>query len=469
MEALFDTSILSWNIKGAHNNNAKRNLKDLIRKHQPTFMEVLETHVPFAKLSVFWSNMGYIPVHIIEANGHSGGTWLLQHSASNIISTVLYSNLYSITFSISRGNATTAFTCIYVSPNHTQRPNIWNYLMNIGQTIDVPWMLIGDFNETLLPSDQRGGIYHHSRATLFSHFMNNSKLLELTTTCGHFTWHRTNNDIRILSKKLDRSIASVDWRVSFPEAFVEVLCRLHSDHNPLLIRFGGIPLARGPRPFHFEAAWIDHNDYADLVKSSWISQNHNITAALAKVQENSITFNQDVSGNIFKRKKHVENRLKGVQSYLERVDSYRHTLLEKELQQEYNHILFQEEMLWYQKSREQWVKFGDKNTSFFHAQTIIRRKRNRIHRLQLSNGIWTSDSSILQEEAQKYFKNFFCGHQHSPNNTFHEGAPPTIDDIEKLSLTKPITKNEVFTSLNSMKPYKAPDLDGFHCIFFKQY
>jgi hypothetical protein len=154
---------------------------------------------------------------------------------------------------------------------------------------------------------------------------------------------------------------------------------------------------------------------------------------------------------------------------LERVDSLRHTLLEKELQQEYNHILFQEEMLWFQKSREQWVKFGDKNTSFFHAQTIIRRKRNKIHKLQLPNGIWTSDSTTLQEEAQKYFKNLFYGNQHHHNRTFHEGAHPSINDIDKASLTKPITKNEVFAALNTMKPYKAPGPDGFHCIFFKQY
>jgi hypothetical protein len=121
--------------------------------------------------------------------------------------------------------------------------------------------------------------------------------------------------------------------MSFPEAFVEVLCRFLSDHNPLLFRFGGLPLARGPRPFRFKAAWIDHNDYAELVKNSWQSSNHSITASLNKVQEKSIIFNQEVFGNIFQRKKHIENRLKGIQNYLERVDSIRHALLEKELQQ----------------------------------------------------------------------------------------------------------------------------------------
>jgi exonuclease III len=81
MEALFDISILSWNIRGANNSNAKRQLKEIIRKFNPTFFVVLETHVPYARLSSFWMNNNYTPVHIIEANGHSGGIWLLHQSA----------------------------------------------------------------------------------------------------------------------------------------------------------------------------------------------------------------------------------------------------------------------------------------------------------------------------------------------------------------------------------------------------
>ena len=156
--------------------------------------------------------------------------------------------------------------------------------------------------------------------------------------------------------------------------------------------------------------------------------------------------------------------LKGVQNYLERVDSIRHTLLEKELQQEYSHILYQEEMLWYQKSREMWVKFGDKNNSFYHTQTIIRRKKNKIHSLHLPNGSWTSDCDILQD-----FKDFFTKTQPHQNRTYNIGNHPTIDDLGALSLTKPVTKVEVLDALNTMKPYKAPGPDGFRCIFFKQY
>lgn len=71
-----------------------------------------------------------------------------------------------------------------------------------------------------------------------------------------------------MAKKLDRALANLQWRLGFPEAFVEVLCRLHSNHNPLLLRLGGIPQPRGPKRFRFEAAWIMHKDYQEVVHSA---------------------------------------------------------------------------------------------------------------------------------------------------------------------------------------------------------
>jgi hypothetical protein len=187
MEALKDITILSWNIRGAQNNNARRHLKELMRKHNPALIAIYETHVPFSRLSSFWTNNGYTPIHIIEANGHSGGIWLLKHSAINITTNVIAHNPHSLTFPISRGSANTICTCIYASPNLSLRPSLWTHLVNINHSIADPWMLIGDFNETLLPSDQRGGVFHHNRAASFFNFMTFCNLPDLTTTGGWFT------------------------------------------------------------------------------------------------------------------------------------------------------------------------------------------------------------------------------------------------------------------------------------------
>ncbi|MCI08600.1 RNA-directed DNA polymerase (Reverse transcriptase), partial [Trifolium medium] len=177
-------------------------------------------------------------------------------------------------------------------------------------------------------------------------------------------------------------------------------------------------------------------------------------------------FNKDVFGNIFARKKEVEGRLRGIQRALENIDSANLMRIQKELLAEYDNILFQEETLWYQKSREQWIKLGSRNTSFFHAQSVIRRKRNKIHGIRLQNGDWCTDPDLMKSEALNYFKELFCSSQHVCNSN-NEDEVAFLDDTAITELARPVTKKEVYDALMSMKSYKAPGPDGFQPIFFK--
>lgn len=45
---------------------------------------------------------------------------------------------------------------------------------------------------------------------------------------------------------------------------------------------------------------------------------------------------------------------------------------------EYDAILKQEELDWFQQSRTKWIQDGDRNTRFQHLKTINIRKRNKI-------------------------------------------------------------------------------------------
>jgi hypothetical protein len=151
------------------------------------------------------------------------------------------------------------------------------------------------------------------------------------TIGGHFTWHRGHNDIHFSLRSLIE-VSKCGMTLGFSRGFCQsVFCKLHSNHNPLLIGFGGLPIVRGPKPFRFEAVRIDHIDYSILVERVWTSSNHITTIALNNVRQEYITF---------KRIRHIKSRPKEVQYYLERVDSLHHILLECDLWQEYNHIFF---------------------------------------------------------------------------------------------------------------------------------
>lgn len=96
-------------------------------------------------------------------------------------------------------------------------------------------------------------------------------------------------------------MANLDWQMAFPEGYVEVLCRMHSDHNPLLLRCGGLTPARGQRPSH-DVAWIMHDQYATVEEKSWNDEKGRPIQVLTKVKENFLIFNKEVFGSIVKKK-----------------------------------------------------------------------------------------------------------------------------------------------------------------------
>lgn len=87
-------------------------------------------------------------------------------------------------------------------------------------------------------------------------------------------------------------------------------------------------------------------------------------------------------------------------------------------------ILLQEEMLWIQKSRVEWLKFGDSNTRFFHTFTVIRRRRNKIHSLLDNKGVWVERKEELKNMAVEFFSKLFRSND-CRQSTFIMGTFPT--------------------------------------------
>ena len=72
-----------------------------------------------------------------------------------------------------------------------------------------------------------------------------------------------------------------------------------------------------------------------------------------------------------------------------------------------NESLLREEIMWNQRSRALWIKWGDRNTKFFHATASQRRRRNRIVGLQDLDGVWQEDQGRIESTILEYFANIF--------------------------------------------------------------
>ncbi|KAL4364167.1 hypothetical protein GQ457_04G022410 [Hibiscus cannabinus] len=130
-----------------------------------------------------------------------------------------------------------------------------------------------------------------------------------------------------------------------------------------------------------------------------------------------------------------------------------------------NGLLDQEELIWRQKSRSEWITHGDRNTTYFHRRAINRRQKSRIRALKLNNGEWITDDSTLKLEAVHFFSHLFSMEHNVPASfntraTF-QGIPPSLH----AGLDAVPTQQEIREALFDMAPLKSPGWDGLHAEF----
>jgi hypothetical protein len=77
---------------------------------------------------------------------------------------------------------------------------------------------------------------------------------------------------------------------------------------------------------------------------------------------------------------------------------------EEELQAELEERKKQEEIMWRQKSRVQWLKEGERNTKFFHRAMVHHRYINRIMHLEDAQGNPIREHTQIAEELNTYYK-----------------------------------------------------------------
>lgn len=67
-------------------------------------------------------------------------------------------------------------------------------------------------------------------------------------------------------------------------------------------------------------------------------------------------------------------------------------------------LLKNEEIMWAQKARANWLQLGDRNTKYLRTFANIRRKRNEISKVKDSNGLWWVKGKGLKEVSVQDFK-----------------------------------------------------------------
>lgn len=388
---VFDSTIVLmicvWNARGAAGCAFGNAVKELKRRFNPIILVLVETRCSGVVAQKAIKRMGFQRRLMVEAQGMSGGIWLLWNHPELRVSQLMANKQFLHCQLSGIGARPWLFTAVYASPRASERKVLWDELSALSATINDPWMLAGDFNDIKMAEEQCGGdVIDERRCKRFRDNIEACRLIDLKTEGPRFTWKGpVVGYASRLYKKLDRVLCNGAWQTCYGETVIRVGPRIQSDHHPLLIDVLPKRTEGWERPFRFEAAWLQHTGFKALVGAKW---DGTIEAwlALGELEKELRMWNIHTFDHIKKKKKELIRRIFGAQRALQELRYPYLERLEDKLQGELRQILEQEEMLWFQKARTQWLNDGDRNTSYYHLKTKVRRSRNRVNMLKDENG-----------------------------------------------------------------------------------
>ena len=293
-------NIVCWNCRGTKAKGFRGLVKDLVNSHSVSMLILLETQVSGAIADNIIKGIGFDGISKVDDVGRAGGIWCLWDTNVWNVRMVSSSN-QSLTLEVSWSGCSPWFlTAVYGSPHLSLRSMLWAYLRGMAENMTGPWCIIGDFN-AVTSERERVGSQSSSPPrgmTDFVSIINDCNFIDLGFNGPWYTWQRNR-----LKERLDRALSNLDWRIKFAHASVTHLNKLKSDHSPLLLSLleNSAPNRRR-RPFRMLASWFSHPNFEATVRNCWKLE-LDWVSVVNHLQAELQTWNKEVFGNIFERKK----------------------------------------------------------------------------------------------------------------------------------------------------------------------
>ncbi|KAL5555671.1 hypothetical protein UlMin_037907 [Ulmus minor] len=469
-------NVLVWNVRGLGNTRTFQILRDHVQQLCPSLVFLSETLCSKSYLEQIRVKLNFSGLVTWEKEGRSGGLCLLWTDSVDV--RLLTGSKGHIDTFILHDNLKWRFTGMYGNPDTTLRNLFWDLMKRLGDSHSLPWLCGGDLNEILFAHEKKGG---GDRASYllrnFREAIEYCNLADLGFRGPKFTWCRGSNNSNFIQERLDRMLGNRGWSDMFPNSIVHHLRLWGSDHRPLLVEVLkdgeisslGRSLRRGR--FHFEEVWADEPECRDTILKHWREQTAgNLVEVANKLHQcasDLLRWNLEKFRWLREEIKKKTIAFNQADRALSCTNWRTHQRLERELEA----LKYKEERYWQQRSKDMWLKNGDRNSKFFHRKASARRAKNSIDGLLDSNMQWCDDKEGIAHIAESYFTNLFSSSS-PPSldmdtvlNSLETKVSPTMNE----QLDSCFVAEDVRTAVFQMAPSKSPGADGMSALFYQKY
>ncbi|XP_021999460.1 uncharacterized protein LOC110896386 [Helianthus annuus] len=422
---------LSINVRGIGGVYKSGWISSIIREHGINFLAIQESKhagVSRSELSKFWGSNGF-GMESVDDSGLSGGLICMwDDSLFRLESSVKSRHFLLVRGHLVGCSSIVNFLNVYAPQGIPAKKDLWEELTVIINNTDGFWIIGGDFNAVRYHEERRNCVFKPSCANNFNSFVFEAGLFEFDMRGMQFTWRFENGN---KLSKLDRFLVNSEFLNGWPEARVQALPCLWSDHCPIILISKSVNF--GSCPFRIFNSWLVKEGFTEVVEEAcneFSSTGYPPDVALIKKLGH-------VRGRIKEwrdkmiQKEGEARRIAGVElEELESILDSRDLIKEEEWNLAENkktiaEMEFAKVMDLRQRSRVRWAKDGDENSKFFHSMINCRKATNVIHELNIGDE-WVSKPSLIKKGVFNFFRSKFLEECAS--------RPPLIcDNLKKIS------------------------------------
>lgn len=399
---------------------------------------------------------------VVPSRRRSGGLWLMWNHDLQV-------HVHSTSFHVILAtvvNCTTnqkfGLVCIYGDPYHRQTSMIWDQVASfVYDNCNIPMLCIGDMNELLYDMDKNSPNINRSRMNAFRSLVKRCGLFDLGFSGPAYTWTNKRFSSKPTYERLDRCLVNAEWCVDYPVSNVYNMPLIHSlsDHAAILLSTEG-PVRRTKRSFKFENWWLKEQDFQTHAKGAWVSTANKSFSA----RTNQLA---GVLKIWCRKKKPLQQELNNLEEQIRQIQvqplqSQDHSL-EASLVTRYEQTMTKLTDSYVQRAKKQWVKDGDRNTSFFHHAIVKRRRRNAIVSIKDENNVMQFMPDQISNTFVNYFRSIFVSPNANNGRPFLHTQVPQENQDYTYSIPD---DQEILETLKDMKRNASPGPDGFNVEFY---
>uniref|UniRef100_A0A803P4J3 CCHC-type domain-containing protein n=1 Tax=Cannabis sativa TaxID=3483 RepID=A0A803P4J3_CANSA len=251
-----------------------------------------------------------------------------------------------------------------------------------------------------------------------------------------YTWQNNRYTRELVRERLDRAIGSFDWVSWYSKVGVRNLPITALDHACILLDTQMF-CAKNFIPFKFFEAWTLVDSCKDMVTESWRVVGSDPATTFVE------NLNKPITGSLVHEEVTIKEKLK--------------------------EIWQRKEIEWRQKSREVWLSLGDRNSRFFHASKVIRRRRNQILVLQDDFGSPREGRRHFTTIINRYFTKLYYTSMPEISSALDDLFSNRVNSEDNEFFTNILKFEEIRATAFELHPLKAPGPYGFSGCFFRKF